>query len=401
MGSSKSADTIFDTWQLNEPLLKYVNYNEITPHAQWKVEVKKQCATLYNRCSKYPASLQQLKKLSANDFQHLVLLLGHIQKKNISSFINHLKKIHFATLSAKKEDEQAPINTIMTKYNGMMRLLCGSSKRVVQKNFLYALAQDFFDFCFNPKTFDHCKELCIQQNHHALAHLLYSGMWINFGSIGWSTWHENTITRLQDYACHGKEIVYIAGGSDIVQLLKHGIYSIRIIDPFLPTQKTYYSRGWRFLIGSKNTDSLGDTITFSFNKTPIILQRVGYTQSGTLRATLSNGTKRTLPKSITTWNILKGTTKTPVGKLTIERRFICQDDLVYDNSKAMLISFNELHFITTTHEKNWGIDVKKIHPQCILHVKQLQNPLTKPWLCAIQKADRLPLEFIQLGNNID
>jgi hypothetical protein len=400
MGRKISAGDIFDTWQCTEPLYKSFDYQLITPNAQWETEVKKQYNQLLNRFANVPASLQQLKKLGAHDFKVLRILLASLQENNVPAFIDHLKKIHFATLAAKKEDENKPLNKIIYKYNGMMQLLCGSSKKSLHTKFLYALAQDFFDFCFNPKTFTQCKELLAQSKYHAIIHLMHSVMWINLGSKGWSTWHEKTIERLKTDTRQKREVVYIAGGTDIIQLLHHGIYDIRVIDPFLPTQKTYYSHGWRFLVGGRPKDLRGDTITFSGTKNMVTLQRTGYKKYGTFRATLSNGTKRTLPHSTTTWNIFINKQK-PVGTLTIERRFAQQDDFDYDEKKTMLISFNELHFITSTSETSWGIDIKKFHPRFILNVKQLDHALTKSWLATMQKADTSALAFIQLGNCID
>ena len=397
MQAVKTVDKVFDEWQITE---EPFTHHTIAYENNARDAYEKQLATLQKRLDKHPASYQQLQNfyygIHHSSTAHLTSLLEYINDSNIIDFIHQLKKNRCTSVALNKEELELPIDKVVNKYNGFMRLLCAPKKRTEQDKFLHTIAQKFFSYCFNPKTFYHFHELLETPKYYPLARMLYALMWIHLGSKGWSTWHTKLIEQLP----HDKEVVYIAGGTDIYQLLKNGIYNIRIIDPFLPTQNTYYSDGWRFLVGGRKRDALGDTIAFEHNN--LLLKRTAYKQKGTFRAKLSSGATRTLPESNTKWLIYKKGAKLPVGSLTLERRFTAQEDFVYDPNKILLISFNELRFITTNGEDSWGIKTSKFHPSMSLYVKQLATPLTKAWLRSLQKAEKIAsLDFIELGNCID
>jgi hypothetical protein len=225
--------------------------------------------------------------------------------------------------------------------------------------------------------------------------MLYAVMWVQLGARGWQSWNQYLLLELKKQAERGKEIVYIAGGSDIHQLLKNGVYKIRVVDPFLSTQDTYYSRGWKFLVQG----ALGDTFTWSDGKQKLLFKRADYREDGFFTAKVSGGRKRRIPRAVIIWNIFDSEGK-QCGQLTIERRFTVQDDFCHAADRAMLISFNEIYFVATAHDTGWGIKLSKLDKNFQLYVKQLQHALPKKMLERVQQLDA-DFEFIQLGNCID
>jgi hypothetical protein len=397
MQAIKSVDKVFDEWQINEEPFSFhpIDYESHEINAY-----QKQLAALEKRLANHPYSYKQLENFYYSNHNakpnHLTQLLKYIKDGDITGFIEYLKKNRCTSAALNKEENSLPYDKVMNKYNGLMQLLCAPKKRADQDKFLHTVAQYFFSYCFDPKTHNEFLTLLKTPKYHPLARMLYAIMWIHLGSKGWSTWHINLLNELPK----DKEIVYIAGGTDIYQLIQHGFYNIRVIDPFLPTQGTYYSDGWRYLVGGRNRDAIGDKIAFDNDE--LILKRSAYKQTGTLRATLSNSTRRTLPTSTTKWRIYKKNSKLPVGSVTLERRFTNQKDFIFDPKKIFLLSFNELRFITTQGEDSWGIKAHKFDAQTKLYIKQLAMPLTKAWLHCIQKAEKsTELDFIELGNCID
>ena len=406
----KYCDEIFHEWQVNQSIIENSSLNSfhLDTSEQSKQRFEKQYTALKKRFAAHPASLQQLNNVVYGNAkitfppQKMMQLLHYLRTNDIASFINCLTTNRFATHPLNAEEEKLSINKVTGKYNSMMRLLFAQEKRNEQNNLLYALANRLFTFCFAKQTYRQFQDILQQPRLHPLARMVYSIIWNNLMGNGWITWHENALKALKTQARQGKEIVYIAGGNDIYQLIKHGIYTIRVIDPFLPTQSTYYSDGWRFLLQGNKVTGIGDQIRGMFGKKNIIMKRTSYTTHGTFKATLSNGTTKKLPLSTTTWQLFENGQSRPRGTITIERRFTHQDDFIHNNNQALLLSINELYFITTSDELSWGIDVGKFDPKLKLHIKQLAKPLSKNMLVNMQKADALDtFHFIQLGNCID
>lgn len=73
--------------------------------------------------------------------------------------------------------------------------------------------------------------------------------------------------------------------------------------------------------------------------------------------------------------------------------------------KTLLISFNELHFITVPPEfDGWGISPYELDKEVQLFVKQLRYPINKPIMQNMQHAalaNYLYLKFISLGSCIN
>jgi hypothetical protein len=213
--------------------------------------------------------------------------------------------------------------------------------------------------------------------------------------VGWQHWHVDTLQALKKEADAGKEILYIAGGTDIYQLFKSGIYNIRIIDPMLPTQPKYYSDGWEWFIN-------GDEATFSCGKKKLRMKRAGYKKiGGSFSLTLSNDKKVKIDKSITTWHLLDG--KKKLGEIVFERRLTDQKDFKVKKKQAILLSSNELYFIAAPKESDgWGIDPRKFDEKIKIYIKQLQKPVNKAIVCNMRyEIKQEEFAFISLGSCVD
>ncbi|MEX0940563.1 MAG: hypothetical protein WDZ41_04340 [Candidatus Babeliales bacterium] len=394
---------IFNPWQYEEKPFTEFSFTKNNKNHNAELFF----INLKNRLKNYPASLRQIKHLCCGYkkekflIEQLEIIHGIACNHEIATLCDYFIKCYGTSYTLNQEEKHASIDKVMAKYNSILRLCSLSSKRNEQNQFLYTLANDFFFFCFDPNTFYDFMQLTDKSNYHPLIRMIYSIIWIHLGSKGWCTWHHHTIENLKKESLQGKEIVYIAGGTDIYQLLKNGIYTIRVIDPFLPTQNTYYSNGWRTLVGGRDIDQIGDEIHIPFDDTTIILKRIDYKQHGPFFAQLSNGKKRRLPESTTLWHVYKKDTQKKCGVITINRRFTQQNDFSYSPKKTLLLSYNELYFIATSGEQSWGIDVHKLDPQLNIYIKQLRNPISKKILKNISYTDQIDFSFIQLGNCIN
>jgi len=68
----------------------------------------------------------------------------------------------------------------------------------------------------------------------------------------------------------------------------------------------------------------------------------------------------------------------------------------------MMISFNELYFVTSPNpQKTWGIDPKKFPDDFIIVAKQLRSPITKDMMVNMRNAELKPFSFIALGTEIN
>ena len=196
----------------------------------------------------------------------------------------------------------------------------------------------------------------------------------------------------------GKEIVYIAGGSDILALLKKGIYSIRVIDPFLATQTRFYSEGWDFLIKGL----IGDEIRFGHDCNQIIMRRSIHQELGRFQAKLSNGTLQELAHTHTIWNIVDKNEQT-LGSVIFERRLTTQSDFAPHANRTLIMSYDEATYVAMPDSLNgWGIDVTQFDDSFTLFVKQLRTPIGKAELCNLRIAGLLNvanLKFINFGSD--
>ncbi len=314
--------------------------------------------------------------------KHLEKMRSYLES-DISLFVDYLIFHKFTSFEISMLEQwdvnNDNLNEIYRKYRNFLETLLHDIDYSNKYSVLNSVANRFFEYCFYPTTFNHFTGILKSKENFPVARFLYEVIWYYLARGEWYAWHGNTLSNLKREHDQGKEVVYIAGGNDIFQLISSGIYNIRNIDPIYPTQTRYYSEGWDFLAkGNGENKGLGDTIVFDdpFNKEKdLIMRRVKYKETGLIAAAVEiEDTVVSIPESVTVWSIETKDGK-KLGKYTLERRFVEQRDFRPDPEKALLISFNELYFIMTASDENWGINPRMFNRNIQFHVKQLRSPI--------------------------
>ena len=404
---------VFDTWitgkgGYSQYIFKDIDFRLLCERNQKTVK-----RTMLIRYKHLKNDLQFLRFYFNNYFQiknfeeEIDLFLKKMDKlylfmqKDIGLFLQHFIDSGLAQLVIDREErDEEGMDSAMDRYIALMRLFCSDRLLLNERQYLFTLANNFFDYCFSQKTFPQFKKLLNHRRYHPIARLLYSTMWKHLAGDGWKEWHQSCLNNLQDAASAGKKITYIAGGCDIYQLIKNGIYTIHIIDPMLPTQPAYYTDHWSWFVEQGvvgNEKQKGDRLIFTFDgEDDVYMERVEYKQRGFFTFTDDEKTKHKIPKSVTKWSVICN--KSQVGIITFERRFCVQKDFDANQNEQLLISFNELYYITCTSEPDhWNIFPKKLKKNFSILVKQLRDPLGKQVVQNMEKADSSSLEFIRLG----
>ncbi len=347
--------------------------------------------------------------------------LYSILENNIPEFIQYLKFHNFAGELKDYTNIKISDSTLIEEAKEMINILFYNQDYFKTEEFLFGIANRFYEYCFDKETFKEFETMLKNESDHPIVKFLYSVIWWNLAGSGWKHWHKDCINNLKQKSDSGNEIIYIAGGSDIYQLIKAGIYNIRLIDPILPSQPKYYSQDWDWLVvgGERNADprkdiesencGICDEIFFDLDK-KIIMKRVSFDETTqNFQAQLATGQTITIPKSITTWNFYQADkegkiiNQKPLGTFTIERRFTEQNDFELQQNKTLLISFNELYFITSPANKGgWGINPFKFDDKLQIYVKQLRAPVSCPVTRNMRKAaNQMEFSYIALGTCVD
>jgi len=327
--------------------------------------------------------------------------LGYIYElleHDIPGFVDFLRHHGLESEHVNQDDKNVNFHDVIKKYCWFMQLLfaCDSS---LETEYLFSCANRFFEFFFRPDTWNYSKKLLTDPVLFPIARVFYSIIWFYLSGQGWKHWNGACLDALKKEHDAGKKIIYIASGTDIYQLFKHKIYNIESIDPLLPSQPKFYADGWSWLI---REDGIGDKITIKFDERELELKRVEFRVYGTFRAKLHTGLEEDVQKNMTRWAIYDKKSGKQLGNWVIHRRFATQDDFIMDKNKALLVSFNELYFITTSNPvKNWGIDPELFQDNFSIYVKQLRAPVTKQMGLNMQAADVSELGFIALGSQIN
>jgi hypothetical protein len=347
-------------------------------------------------------ALQENNEFSPFAKQQLTIIFKLLQR-DIGGFIRYLKKYGFACDEINKYEKDTYFNDIIEQHKGLMSVLFSKTRQKLESEYLFAVANRFFEFCFISPTWQIFSNLLNTPNDYPIVRLLYSTMWYNFAGNGWKHWHKDILQLLQKKCKKkGQFVSYIAGGSDIYQLLNHEIYNIKIIDPMLPSQPRYYSEGWDWLVkGSGVNGGLKDEFTVSTKSKKLRLKRVSYHEQGSFLAHLSTNETKKIPKSITVWDVYDQKGMRKLGIVRFDRRFCEQSDFAMVPGQNLLMSFNELYFVTSVDRDNWGIKPQKFANNFVLFVKQLRRPINKEVACHMQQADASPLNFIKLGTSIN
>lgn len=323
-----------------------------------------------------------------------------LMNNDMPEFINFLKTTPINFDNQNQQDQKDDLNEVVQTYTSLAELIINEPQKATRETLTLALANRFFEYCFYPQTITHFKEIASNHHYHPIAKLLYATIWNTFAGLGWKNWHHATLDTLQKKCQNPTNYVtYIAGGFDILQLLNHGIFRINVIDPILPSQPKYYIEGWKWLIkGNDKQNGINDEITLTANDKNLILKRINYEQGDIFSAKTAAGKTIKIPKSITQWDIIDTQTQEKIGYVRFDRRFCTQQDFEQEPGKNLLVSFNELHFLTTAEDDNWGINPLEFPKDITLFVKQLRNPITKKIACNMRKAEKFNLDFIRLGS---
>lgn len=297
-------------------------------------------------------------------------------------------------------------NQIIDKYSALFQLLFAHQDAAEAQKYLFTAANHFYEYCFQEATFPTFERMLLDPHDQPIARMLYTVIWYNLAGNGWKHWHEDCLKNLKTAADSGKTIKYIAGGSDILQMLNAGIFNIKNIDPELPSQPKYYANGWEFIIRSEAEDGgIGDQITIPLKNQNVIMVRTGFVLTGeTFKARLNTNEIIEIPRSVTTWQI-QDEHGTKLGEYVLDRRFCTQEDFVASENETLLMSFNELYFIGLPSFLNgWQIEPTQLPSDLNIIVKQLRKPVSREMIFNMRIAALLnatDFKFIALGTCIN
>ena len=211
-------------------------------------------------------------------------------KNDVEDFLDYLYKDGISSQAINRIEKKSPYNAVINKYNALMLLLFAQDNRYDEREYLFTVANIFFEYCFSAQTFPLFKTRVLNSRYHPIVRLLYSVIWRQLAGNGWKEWHASCLHNLKKASDKGKTIVYVAGGCDIYQLIKQGIYNIHVIDPMLPTQPAYYAEHWGWLVkrSSKNP-GIGDCLRFTFKNKLVVMKRSSYQEQGSFTCKTDRG----------------------------------------------------------------------------------------------------------------
>lgn len=393
-----TSQDIFKKWVTSQQIRREVNFNELKRGIdaryveyivkQMPMDILPQVIFMFPRTAEF----KEMKPEEVREVTARVQEIYGFLERDIPGLVDYLLKNKFAGEMINKremsDEDKGNTSQVCLKYRRFLETLLHNDDIKVFDSTMNGIANRFLEYCFSPRSFDHFSKVLSSKNNYSAARFLYEIIWYYLARGEWKSWHQNTLANLKREFDRGKEVTYIAGGSDIYQLIAHGIYRIRNIDPIYPTQTKYYAEGWDFLaLGRDGSDGIGDRIVFDDPASAgkgIVMRRLSYKKNGTLVDNeLIHGSRVTIPKSVTVWSIedAKGTR---LGTYTLERRFVTPQDFTADPGRAYLISFNELFFIMTAGREGWGVDPRKFPKGFAFNVKQLRAPLTYNMLMNIR-----------------
>jgi len=299
---------------------------------------------------------------------------------------------------------RAPVQETIDLYNAFFRLLLWQDGVKETKEAMFALANRLFEYCYG-KGFSTFSGYLNNQTNQQPARAVLSVMWQQLVGEGWRHWHSACLDRLVEAASKHKEIVYIAGGNDVLQLLRALLgeqvphFTLRIIDPMLDSQEPYYAEQHTWMLAGDGPDhGVGDSIAMRVAGKRVLLTRSSYQQDGTFTAKLSTGQTHELAHSTTTWCVTDGK-HVERGQVIFERRFCRQQDFAGGRSRVLLLSFNEMYYVALDSQHGgWGIDLAKLARGLQIQVKQLRKPVSRQTLMNLREAEKAKCDFIYLGS---
>jgi len=324
---------------------------------------------------------------------------------NMPGFINFMRSSPLVNADDAANAHETTSST--EKYNTFFQLLFAHPDQMVASKYLFTLGNRFFEFCFGERSFPEFQKLLLDKPSYPVNRMIYATTWYNLAGNGWKNWSEESLKNLKAKADQGDQIVYIAGGSDVYQMIEKGIYNIKNIDPQLPSQPKYYADGWEYILhGAAPEYGIGDKIVFNFADDRVItMERIGFKTHGTtFKARLANNETIEIPHSTTLWK-LSDKEGNVIGQYVLERRFCQQSDFESAPRKTLLLSFNELYFVTLPDFLGgWGISPCKFPQDFSVIVKQLHKPVSRQIAVNMHIASLLnssDFRYIALGTCIN
>lgn len=336
-----------------------------------------------------------------HEFKQAIGLIYDLIQYNMTDFIDLIKSMPFLSASTRTGNVEKQTE----EYLALIGLLFPQENQQLEKGIAFSVAHNFFRFCFSDETFPQFERMMLNKDDQEIVKFLYTVIWYHLAGNGWKNWSTESLRSLKEAAQQKKKITYIAGGSDIYQIIKEcgGACDIINIDPQLPSQPKYYTNEWEWLLSSNGPNGgYGEKILFDEG---FFMQRTGCQGLGqTFQARLANGQVINIEKSETHWDIFSSAGE-QIGSYTLKRRFVEQDDFKVSSDKVFLISFNELFFIASPALLGgWGIEPGKFDPSFKIHVKQLPRTVSKSEINNMRVAALLnntDLRYISLGTCIN
>ena len=396
----KSANEIFQKWQtwqylysnetLNQPIVTQESFQNFLDEFPDEMQGRAQFLGLSQADFRNLAA----NKEAQNKFKMAMTGITNELNSNMAGFVDRLKKNHFSTEIIVESEKKTPTTQLGSTYRKTITVPLTTTGKANDQAF-FSLAGRMFDYAFRKQNANQFYEFLTTPKYYGIARLFYANIWYRLSGNGWRIWHTAALDSLRQEVETGHEVVYIAGGTDIYQLLKAKVYKIRVIDPIFPSQTKYYSEGWQYLVDC----GVGDEIRF--DDTTIVMKRTGCKNLGNFTTDeLSDGKPHSIPKSIIDWRLFDTAGK-EIGYVIYERRFAIQDDFVTNSKRVLLISFNELAYATDTSQAGWGFDSSKWPTDIKIYVKQLEKPIGKTECQNLTRAQASPFSFIRLGTSID
>jgi hypothetical protein len=265
--TTKTEDDVFERWKQIQLVFDDVNLEDMskTLNESKLLYLKARYVSLLNFLETMVSAFKLIPQEQLKDgfFKLRVPKDGELKPKyvqlykmlqnDLSGFVKYLRQNGFAADVQTANNLKVGSDIEIAEGKEMMNMLFADQDIIKMWQYLFAVGNRFYDYCFREKTFSEFASITKNENEHPIAKFIYAVMWYHLAGDGWKHWSGESLKNIKKDVDKGNEIVYIAGGSDVYQLIKHGIYNIRIIDPQLPSQPKYYTNDWEFLIhGVKN-----------------------------------------------------------------------------------------------------------------------------------------------------
>ncbi|MBW7857639.1 MAG: hypothetical protein H3C43_04945 [Leptonema sp. (in: Bacteria)] len=314
---------------------------------------------------------------------------------NTARFVDRLKNSNFTSNEINDLEQKTSATELGSQYRELLVAIFNVAG-IDDDQTMFALSNRLFEYSFGKDHGAEFGKMLSQPKDFPIARLFFATLWYRLSGDGWRVWHTKTLSSLANESKAGKEVIYIAGGTDVYHLIKSGVRRIRVIDPIFPSQTKYYSEGWQFLVDCQSND------TIKFQEPKIILRRDGCKNQGNFQTDkLSDGQAHTIPKTIVEWTMIDESNNQKIGHLIYERRFATQADFSTTKNQVLLISFNELAYATDVTSAGWGFDPDQWPNDIKIYVKQLRKPIGKIECVNLKQSSVADFRFIRLGTSIN